>query len=153
MELYKKEEIKVEPIKFDDNLACVELIAGKPKGVLAQLEAVAQAPNPTDSKFCQAIHKLHEGNRFFPRPHPKDIRENFIIRHFADKVQYTIGSFITKNDNVVPKDLADMVEMCPHDCVKQALDVTRKSKIKTVTGLFSKQVCVIMITAERLWFD
>jgi myosin heavy subunit len=37
MELYKKEEIKVEPIQFDDNLACVELIAGKPKGVLAQV--------------------------------------------------------------------------------------------------------------------
>jgi myosin heavy subunit len=39
--------------------------------------------------------------------------------HHTDKVPYTIGSFIEKNDNVVPKDLADLIESCPHDCIKQ----------------------------------
>ena len=102
MDLYREEEIHVEPIKFDDNAKCVELLLAKPRGILVQFEAVAQAPQPNDLKLCAALHKLHEGHPFFPRPHPKDIRNNFIIKHFAAEVQYTVGSFIDKNNDEVP---------------------------------------------------
>jgi len=140
MELYKQEQIKVEPIKFSDNVACVQLVVGRPQGVLCQLEAVAKAPNPSDLKFCQAIHKLHADHPFFPRPHPKDIRENFIIRHFADDVKYTVGTFIQKNNEEVPKDLLELIMNCAHVCLKESIQATAGRKVKTVTGLFAKQM-------------
>jgi myosin heavy subunit len=140
MNLYKEEEIQVDPIKIPNNDAACDLIGGRPKGVLCQLEAVAKAPSPNDLKFCSAIHKLHEGNPFFPRPHPRFIRENFIIRHFADDVQYTVGTFIQKNDAKVPKDLMDMLLTCPHNCLVEAVKAAGDSKITTVTALFATQM-------------
>jgi myosin heavy subunit len=140
MQLYKEEEIQVDPIKIPNNDAACQLIGGRPKGVLCQLEAVAMAPSPTDLKFCSAIHKLHADNQFFPRPHPRFIRENFIIRHFADDVQYTVGTFIQKNDAKVPKDLMDMLLTCPHTCLVDAVKAAGNSGIKYVTGLFATQM-------------
>ena len=141
MDLYKEEQIHVEPIKFDANDKCVELLLGRPKGILCQLVAVAQAPQPNDLKFVAALHKMHEGNPFFPRPHPKDIRNTFIIKHFAAEVPYTAGSFIDKNNDEVPQDLLELCESFSHSfMIAEARAAGTGKKAKHVTITYAKQM-------------
>lgn len=141
MQLYKEEQIHVEPIKFDANDKCVDLLLGKPKGILCQLVATAQAPQPNDTKFVAALHKLHEGHPFFPRPHPKDIRNTFIVKHFAAEVPYTAGSFIDKNNDEVPPDLIELVESSAHDFMQSEAKLAGSGKkAKHVTVTYSKQM-------------
>ncbi|RLN45157.1 hypothetical protein BBJ29_003331 [Phytophthora kernoviae] len=108
MELYKREGITVGKIKWPDNRECVDLIASKPNGILSLLDAEAMNPQPNDSKFLRTLHQKHVKHPYFPRPHPKDMEHMFIVRHFAGSVSYTIGSFIDKNNDTIPSDMASL---------------------------------------------
>jgi myosin heavy subunit len=108
MELYLAEGLVVPAIVWPDNRECLDLIASKPNGILRTLDSQAKNPKPSDIKFCSALHKAHKLNPFFPKPHQKDIQQKFIVKHFAGEVDYTVGSFINKNNNTVPADIGDL---------------------------------------------
>jgi len=104
-ELYKREGIQVAPVTFPNNQECINTISEKPDGLLHLLDAEGKTPKPSDFKFCASIHKTHFHNPFTPKPHPKFKKENFIVRHFAGDVTYTVGSFVSKNNNLIPDDI------------------------------------------------
>jgi len=105
MELYKREGITVGKIKWPDNRECVELIASKSDDILSLLDAEAMNPKPSDDKTLAPLHRKHNENSYFPRPHPKDMKNTFIVRHFTGSVSFTIGAFIDKNNDTIPQDM------------------------------------------------
>ncbi len=136
----------MEDISFNDNIGCVNLISGK-DGILPTLDAISKVPDPTDGKFNSAIHKLHGNpknpNPFFPLPHPKDVRDTFIIKHFADTVTYTVGSFIPKNDDSVPQDLQAVLLSSAISIFKEcglSAEAPEKPQLKSVCGKFNQQM-------------
>ena len=86
-DLYRAEGIAVAPVQWPDNREAVELIASKPNGVLQLLDNESKNPKASDLKFNASIHKMHAHNPFAPKPHPKDIKNVFNIKHFAGKVR------------------------------------------------------------------
>jgi myosin heavy subunit len=102
-DLYKAEGIKGDqkgPVTFPDNQECIELIGAKPNGLIPLLDTESKTPKPSDLKFNQAVHKMHAYDPFCPRPHPKEVRETFIVKHFAGPVTYTVGKFKSKTEFV-----------------------------------------------------
>ena len=162
MELYKREGITVGKIEWPDNRECVELLAGKPHGILQILDNEAMNPKPTDSKFLAMLHKTHGKNKYFPRPHPKDMQEMFIVRHFAGSVTYTIGAFMDKNNDTIPKDMADlflssstsiMLDLFKEEAAEMAAAATQtrgrpKKKLKSVSAKFSRQMHELVETLD-----
>jgi myosin heavy subunit len=108
-ELFAAEGIEVGKIVWPDNRECIDLISQKPNGVLPLLDQEAKTPKPTDEKWNVTLHKTHTGHPHFLSPHEKDKKFEFIIKHFATRVSYTIGNFIDKNNDTIPKDLEDFV--------------------------------------------
>ncbi|OQR94895.1 myosin-like protein [Achlya hypogyna] len=108
-ELFVAEGIDVGKIQWPDNRECIDLIAAKPNGVLALLDAEARTQKPSDDKWNATLHKTHTGHAHFLAPHEKDKKFVFIIKHFATMVPYTIGNFIDKNNDTIPKDLEELV--------------------------------------------
>jgi myosin heavy subunit len=108
-ELFVAEGIDVGKIAWPDNRDCIQLISSKPNGILPLLDAEARAPKPSDEKWNATLHRTHAGHAHFLAPHEKDKKFVFIIKHFATMVPYTIGNFIDKNNDTIPKDLEDLV--------------------------------------------
>ncbi|TMW59461.1 hypothetical protein Poli38472_004530 [Pythium oligandrum] len=108
-ELFTQEGIDVGKIVWPDNRDCIELISSKPSGILPLLDQEAKLPKPSDEKWNVTLHKTHAGHAHFLAPHEKDKKYVFIIKHFATRVPYTIGNFIDKNNDTIPKDLEDFV--------------------------------------------
>ncbi|OQS06538.1 myosin [Thraustotheca clavata] len=156
MELYKREGISVGRIDWPDNRECVELIAGKPNGILQLLDNEASNPKPSDAKFLATLHRTHDKNSFFPRPHPKDMQEMFIVRHFAGCVSYTVGAFIDKNNDTIPKDMADLFLGSRTFEVRELFDEEanevakpgKKKLLKSVAAKFSKQMNELVDTLD-----
>ncbi|OQR82606.1 myosin-like protein [Achlya hypogyna] len=156
MELYKREGISVGKIDWPDNRECVELIAGKPSGIMQLLDNEAANPKPTDAKFLAMLHRTHDKNPFFPRPHPKDMQEMFIVRHFAGCVSYTVGAFIDKNNDTIPKDMADLFLGSTIPEVRELFDEEanevvkpgKKKLLKSVAAKFSKQMQELVDTLD-----
>lgn len=156
MELYKREGITVGRIKWPDNRECVELIASKPDGILSLLDAEAMNPKPTDDKFLATLHRKHAKNPYFPRPHPKDMQQTFIVRHFAGSVSYTIGAFIDKNNDTIPQDMANLfmgsANKLTVDLFKNAESEDarpgKKKILRSVAAKFSKQMNELVDTLD-----
>ena len=169
MELYKREGITVGKIEWPDNRECVELIASKPQGILQILDNEAMNPKPSDAKFLAMLHKTHAKNAHFPRPHPKDMQEMFIVRHFAGSVTYTVGAFMDKNNDTIPKDMADLFLSSTKSILpalfateaKESLEVSSSKssssisrgrrpskKLKSVAAKFSRQMNQLVETLD-----
>jgi myosin-1 len=108
-EEYNREQIKWTPINYFDNKIVCDLIEEKrPKpGVFAALNdacATAHADSgAADSTFVQRLNALSANPNFQPR------QGQFIIKHYAGDVTYTIAGMTDKNKDQLLKDLLNLV--------------------------------------------
>jgi myosin heavy subunit len=164
-ELYRAEGIEVPPVSFPDNRECVELLSAKKHGIFKILDDEATMPRPSDFRFVANVHKYHQFDPFCPKPHPKRARETFIVRHFAEDVDYTVGSFMNKNSNTIPKSMEEMFSRCRLSKLPgiEKLHIEKnttkaihmfRSKAKSVALLFTKQIqeLIKMISSTRCSF-
>jgi hypothetical protein len=166
LELYRSEGIHVKPVQWPDNRECIELISNRQTGVLALLDAEARTPKPSDEKFNKSAHTQHGFNPFWIKPHAKDIVRQFIVRHYAGEVPYTVGNFVDKNNNNAPEDIGELFAKCsvvsalelipavvskPEEAEGAGRKMTRKRSVRldTVGGGFCKQMKTLKETLER----
>ncbi|XP_039747644.1 unconventional myosin-Va [Pararge aegeria] len=106
---YIKEEISWKMIDFYDNQPCIDLIEDR-LGVLALLDEECRVPQGSDQGF---VAKLHDKCAKYPHfLKPRFGNAAFIIKHFADNVEYQCGGFLEKNRDTV---LEEQLE-----CIKSA---------------------------------
>ncbi|KDO24461.1 hypothetical protein SPRG_20866 [Saprolegnia parasitica CBS 223.65] len=151
-ELFLHEGIDVGKIQWPDNRDCIDLIAAKPNGILALLDAEARTQKPSDDKWNATLHKTHAGHAHFLAPHEKDKKFVFLIKHFATMVPYTIGNFIDKNNDTIPKDLEDLVlsstSALMAQIYKDGADLSAGSSLKkpSVSNKFCDQMHALVDT-------
>ena len=113
---YEREGIDWNFISFPDNAACLDLIAGKPNGILAMLDDECRLPRGSDKKWVGRLYKQYlkagepeesgeestAGGRF--SANAKQVRDSaFCVRHFAGVVCYSGESgFCEKNKDELP---------------------------------------------------
>lgn len=103
-EEYAREQIQWTPIKYFDNKVVCELIEEKrPPGVFAALNdacATAHAdPAAADQTFVQRLNMLSSHKHFEPR------QGQFLIKHYAGDVMYSVKGMTEKNKDQLLKDL------------------------------------------------
>jgi myosin-1 len=107
-EEYDREQITWTPIKYFDNKIVCELIEEKrPPGVFAALNdacATAHADSgAADGTFVQRLNML-SSNKYF------DNRQGqFVIKHYAGDVHYSVPGMTEKNKDQLLKDLLELV--------------------------------------------
>ena len=107
-EEYAREQIKWTPINYFDNKIVCELIEERrPPGVFAALNdacATAHADSgAADQTFVQRLNALSSNPHFQPR------QGQFIIKHYAGDVSYSIEGMTDKNKDQLLKDLLNLV--------------------------------------------
>lgn len=98
--MYQEEGIPLEHISFEDNGECVNLIEGKPYGLLSLLEEECSLGNATDLTYINKCEKTFSSgkqaaNKYFIKNKVKP--ECFSVVHFAGAVEYNITNFLDKN--------------------------------------------------------
>ncbi|OLL21841.1 Myosin-1 [Neolecta irregularis DAH-3] len=107
-EEYIREQIKWTPIDYFNNKIVCDLIEEKrPPGIFAALNdacATAHADSgAADSSFIQRMGMLGSN------PHFQQRQGQFLIKHYAGDVTYTINGMTDKNKDVLSKDLLDLL--------------------------------------------
>lgn len=107
-EEYEREKITWNPIKYFDNKVVCELIEEKrPPGVFAGLNdacATAHAdPGAADGTFVQRLAMLSQNPNFEQRS------GQFVIKHYAGDVHYSVRGMTEKNKDQLLKDILELV--------------------------------------------
>jgi len=108
-EEYAREQIKWTPISYFDNKVVCSLIEDKrPPGVFAALNdacATAHADSSAaDQTFVGRLNFLSQNPNFENR------QGQFIIKHYAGDVTYTVEGMTDKNKDQLLKDLLNLIE-------------------------------------------
>ncbi|KAJ6665842.1 hypothetical protein lerEdw1_001314 [Lerista edwardsae] len=116
-ELYQKEGLGVNEVRYVDNQDCIDLIEGKLIGVLDILDEENRLPQPSDQHFTSMVHQKHKDHFRLSIPRKsklavhRNIRddEGFIIRHFAGAVCYETTQFVEKNNDALHMSLESLI--------------------------------------------
>ncbi|KAF8469743.1 P-loop containing nucleoside triphosphate hydrolase protein [Kalaharituber pfeilii] len=115
-EEYAREQIQWTPIKYFDNKIVCDLIEEKRP--------------PADGTFVQRLNMLSSNKHFENR------QGQFLIRHYAGDVMYTVEGMTDKNKDQLLKDLLDLVEGSGNDFLHKLFpqQVDRDSKRRPPTA-------------------
>jgi len=106
---YEKEKIKWSFIDFPDNQKCLDLIEGKPLGIIALLDEQCLLKGTDKSLASQLYEKLSSVERFAVSNKQK-VRHEFTIEHYAGDVIYETDGFIVKNKDQLHQEALDAMQ-------------------------------------------
>eukprot|EP01127_Copromyxa_protea_P008635 TRINITY_DN1985_c0_g1_i1.p1 TRINITY_DN1985_c0_g1~~TRINITY_DN1985_c0_g1_i1.p1 ORF type:complete len:2168 (-),score=640.96 TRINITY_DN1985_c0_g1_i1:13-6204(-) len=105
-EEYAREGIEWTFVDFGvDSQMTIDLLSKKPRGVLPMLNEQCLVPKASDETFVRAVQ---EANRVNPRFQKSSLGSTveFTIKHYAGEVLYNADSWLLKNKDPLPEDLA-----------------------------------------------
>ena len=100
---YREEGVDVETIKYTDNIAVVELIAGRADSLMGALTEECIFPKGSDGSYAEKVKKVHSKHAHF-----NDMKTEptaFAVRHFAGEVVYEVDGFLAKNKDPISQAL------------------------------------------------
>lgn len=99
--MYEEEGISLDNVQFEDNGECVNLIEGKPFGLISLLEEECNlGNNGSDLGYINKLEKNFgtgkpAANKYFVKHKTKP--DCFQVVHFAGAVEYSVTGFLDKN--------------------------------------------------------
>ncbi|XP_075221620.1 unconventional myosin-IXa-like isoform X2 [Lycorma delicatula] len=107
-EEYWKEGIRWSDIEFLDNTACLQLIEGKPSGLLCLLDDQCNFPGASNETLLQKFNSVHKDNNFYEMPQKRE--PAFIVRHYAGKVKYQVAEMREKNLDLMRTEMVGVLK-------------------------------------------
>ena len=119
MEENAEEDVNVEVADMTeiDNAEVIDLIEGKPGGILSILNEECVVPKGTDASFANKLFQQCVTNKRLKRPLKK--RDAFQITHFAGTVTYSVTGILEKNKDPVSEDLVVILKGSDEPAVRQ----------------------------------
>lgn len=97
-EEYMREKITWSFIDFEDNQPCIDLIEDK-LGILALLDEECKVPKGSDENWTLKLFTQYSAVKHFVKPRLSNC--SFIVRHYAECVEYQSLGFLEKNKDTL----------------------------------------------------
>jgi myosin-1 len=129
-EEYQREQIKWTPIKYFDNKVVCDLIEQtRPVGIFSAMKDATKTahadPAACDRTFMQTINGMSN-------PHLTPRQGNFIIKHYAGDVSYTVDGITDKNKDLLLKGLLNLFQVSQnrfiHTLFPQQVDLDNRKQ-------------------------
>lgn len=167
LKMYKNEGVPYEKMSFKDNQRCLDLIEGKPLGLLRLIDEECNLGKGNDRSFANKAHQQFASNGKQPNEYyarNKQYEMLFTVKHFAGGVEYDAQGMMEKNKDTTSDTLLSMCRTsgCPliKSLYKVEIDTTpnqaqrnrkggpasSKKKLKTLGGQFSSQLDGLMVS-------
>jgi len=114
---YKREGVDAKAFTYSNNQDLLDMILGKPIGLLALCDEEARVPAGTDAKMLAKFHQAFKGHKAYT--FPKGDAMNFTIEHYAGKVTYQATEFLEKNRDTLAMDLIACMRLSSNPLVSK----------------------------------
>ncbi|XP_072416259.1 myosin-11 isoform X1 [Chiloscyllium punctatum] len=173
-EEYQREGIEWNFIDFGLDLQpCIELIerVTNPPGILSLLDEECWFPKATDKSFVEKVVQELGNHTKFAKPKQLKDKGDFCIVHYAGKVPYNAGNWLTKNMDPLNDNVASLLNQSSDKYVAelwrdvdrivgldqvakmsesiQGASKTKKGMFRTVGQLYKEQLGKLMTTLRN----
>ncbi|GLE04861.1 hypothetical protein PINS_up013840 [Pythium insidiosum] len=129
-EMYESEKIEWSFINFPDNSACIELIEGKPFGLITALDEECIVPQGNDRNFARKLYRQHKDHAHFSADKTAQANHVFVIHHYAGEVAYDTFGFCEKNKDVLYPEITQLLKRSSRAFVRNLLKVDAAAPVK-----------------------
>ena len=161
MLMYELEGIALSAIEFVDNARCVELIEGKPFGLISLLEEECSLGGGKDSSYISKVEKSFGKGRAQANVHfvkHKTKPTIFSVNHFAGAVEYSVDGWLDKNRDTMSPTLKQTMSdsespfiaklFVDVEAVQEASPTKAKSNKSTLGTQFRQQLISLLASLE-----
>ena len=149
---YLREAILWHPVEVQDNSDTLELLEGRPSGILSLLDSACVMPQGTPKIWVENIFALHRQHPRLKKPHARAGPMSFSIMHYADSVMYSATDFLHKNNDSQNVDLFKLLASSELSIFKElgtAGTATKGgAKFSSVSRVFQQQLAALMQTLQ-----
>ncbi|XP_065199527.1 unconventional myosin-Va isoform X2 [Planococcus citri] len=129
-EEYLKEDIEWKFIDFYDNQPCIDLIETR-LGILDLLDEECRMPKGTDDSWADKLYgKCTKWNHFAK---PRFGTSSFIIKHFADSVEYQTFGFLDKNKDTVIEEQVVVLKDSGNKLLRKLFETGNNNKLNVAS--------------------
>eukprot|EP00794_Sanderia_malayensis_P000308 gene308-938_t len=100
---YLSEGLIWERVEFVNNESCLNLINGRPIGLINLLDEECSLSMGTDDSLLAKFNQHHSDNLFYEKPPTKE--SAFSVIHYAGTVKYHIKGFKARNQDLMRNDI------------------------------------------------
>jgi len=130
---YKKENIDVAAMTYEDNSAVVSLIEDTPSGLLTLLSEECFFPNGSDAGWLGKIKEAHRKHSCFADD--RRDKESFTVTHYPGKVTYDSRGFLEKNKDPLSQDVTVLMQFSDDELLaeifKEKADPSGQKRFKS----------------------
>ncbi len=123
-EEYLKEGIDWTMIDFYDNQPCIDLIESK-LGILDLLDEECRVPKGSDRSWVEKLYDKCKKWEHFAKPRLSQTA--FIVKHFADLVEYECAGFLDKNRDTVMEEQLNILRASNCDLLSDLFMETKET--------------------------
>lgn len=120
-EVYQEEGIKWTFTNYPDNSERLELFEHKRTGIFLLCDEQLKIPKPSDEKLVKSFYAKCVAHPYFTANKAEQIKNEFVIHHFACVVKYQIEGFVDKNRNDVGQEVYDSLEVSSNEFIRNLL--------------------------------
>ena len=124
-EEYLKEGIDWKMIDFYDNQPAIDLIEAK-LGILDLLDEECRMPKGSDKSWVEKLYDKCKKYEHFSKPRLSQTA--FIVRHFADMVEYESAGFLDKNRDTVMEEQLNILKASNNELLSDLFMEDKKAK-------------------------
>lgn len=141
-EEYEEEDIQWTPVEYFNNKIVCELIEKPNRSILALIDEECILPKGNDLNFLNKLESNFNKHDHFEKMKKKN--DSFVLKHYAGDVVYEVEGFLSKNKDLVWKDLIMLCEKSDLAVLKSIYSgLTKNFSLKrpeTQATQFKKQV-------------
>lgn len=100
---YTEEGLAWDHVDYIDNTTCLNLIVGKPTGLILLLDEECSLTMGTDESLLDKFNRHHANNSYYEMPPTRE--PVFTVIHYAGRVKYQIKDFRAKNRDLMRSDI------------------------------------------------
>ena len=165
LKMYKSEGVPYETMTFKDNQKCLDLIEGKPLGLIKLIDEECNLGKGSDSSFAGKLFNQFDAKGKAPNEYYSRARTNldlFSISHFAGPVEYDSKGFLEKNKDTTSDTLLSMARTSSVKLIQTLYKREEaapsgsppkrgggKKKLSTIGGQFSSQLDGLMVSLRK----
>mmetsp|Transcript_676 Transcript_676/g.962 ORF Transcript_676/g.962 Transcript_676/m.962 type:complete len:1715 (-) Transcript_676:47-5191(-) len=128
---YTKEGIEWCFIEFPDNQDCLDLIEGRPEGLLAMLDDECRmGVRGSDKNYASRLYKTHANTERVYSDSALQRELKFGLRHYAGEVIYSVESFMDKNKDELPKESNELFASSSSSFIRELFSSDPKKSTK-----------------------
>jgi len=151
---YLHEGILWQPRDIQDNSDTVQLLEGKPSGILSLIDSVCIMPKGTAEILVDNVYSIHGKHSKLLRDKKKPSRLHFLVKHYAATVNYDTSLFMQKNNDCFNTDIVQLFQSSKSSIIRELFPPTPAtenlptSRFVSVGRIFQQQLTSLMSTLQ-----